>query len=107
VNIVDTKLKSIASKKANAGMKAAIDDAAATRLASTVTMSTGSDLKACVNEEIIKQTSTIRRSVHFGVKSVIGDSSTKLASAITGKMHSVMKSLVDEIGFMLTSIRCY
>lgn len=45
VNIVGTKLKSIASKKVNPGMKAAT-----TRLASTVTMTTDSDLKACVNE---------------------------------------------------------
>lgn len=67
VNIVGTKLKSIASKKANPGMNAVIDDAAATRLASTVTMSTGSDLKACVNEEIIKQTSTITRCLFIPV----------------------------------------
>ena len=50
VNILGTKLKSIASRKANPAMKAA------TRLASTVTMATDSNLKAFLNDEIIKMT---------------------------------------------------
>lgn len=96
VNIVGTKLKSIASRKANPGMMAA------TRLAFTVIMATDSNLKACVNDEVIKLTGIIIRSIDSGVKAVMGDSSTKLASATIGKMHSVMKSLEDKVGTMLT-----
>jgi hypothetical protein len=98
VNILGTKLKSIASRKANPAMKAA------TRLASTVTMATDSNLKVCVNDEVIKLSGIIIRSIDSGVKAVMGDSSTKLASATTGKMHSVMKSLADEVGAMLTFV---